>query len=112
MRNLSYAAPLNTTARPGVLLVLLPIAAIALTLLTLVHNMLEEPFGVFRLGDASLQVCVPLCVLVAWFVWLCMAWRQRSLSLISLVTVTCWGAISAGIAFLIMVSYFKEPWNW
>jgi hypothetical protein len=112
MQMLDYNSGGQTRTRADIALVALPLAAGMVTLVVAGHNLWEEPFGVFTISDAIIQVGGPLVVLGLWAAWGVLAVRRRRRPRFpGIAAVLCWAALNLWIAQVFLVAYFHEPWN-
>jgi hypothetical protein len=108
---LDYYSPSTPAEGTGVALVVLPVAAGAVTLGFVGHHFSEEPFGVFAVEDAIVQVGGPVLVLGLWAAWFWLAARRRRPPFPVFGGVLCWAALNLWIAYVFLTGYFDEPWN-
>jgi len=101
------ATALTTAALVG-----FPLAAALITLVVMFHSALHEPYGVFSIGDAVVQVGGPFAAIVPWPLWFWLAWIKRRLPWPVLVPVACWATLNVLVALSFVVSYFHDPWTW
>jgi hypothetical protein len=91
--------------------VLLPLAATAVSFAVAWHSGAEEPFGAFAWSDAVMQVGGPLLALALWAMWLRLALLKRPVTPLVLVPTICWMALCLLFTTWLGVGYFSEPWN-
>ena len=111
MNVLDYQAESSQPRSLGVALIVLPIAATAVAFAVAGHNVYEEPFGLFDMGDALVQVGGPVLVFGLWIAWAVVAVRRRRPRLPGLALLLGWAVVTSLIALVFLVAYFHEPWN-
>src|SRR4051812_24892636 len=111
MQPLVYGTSHPPAAPPWLVLGALPLVAGAITLFALWHNAVEEPFGIFHIMDAAVQVGGPVMAATAWFAWFWIAVRCHQFAWFVLLPVACWAVLNLWVAQWLLVSYFYEPWN-
>jgi hypothetical protein len=110
MHPLDYQTrPRGTSSKPIALFVL-PVAATAITFVSVLHNASQEPFGDFHIYDAAIQVGSPFVALVLWGYW-CLRAVPKRLSITVVLPLLAWAAVLLALSFLLAIAYFSEPWN-
>jgi len=80
-------------------------------LLILFHSAGEEPFMVFSLRDAAIQVGGSLVVLAAWIAWFLLALTRRRMDPLLLIAIACLGALHLLFTGMMLFSYFQDLWG-
>jgi hypothetical protein len=111
MAPLDYASPPDDRRPSAAPLIALPFAALAVTVIVVGHNLWAEPFPVFSIVDALIQVGGPVGVLALWIVWSVIARRQRRPRRVDLVVTLAWAALNLWAAGIFATAYFDELWN-
>jgi hypothetical protein len=92
-------------------LVVLPASAIVFSVV-IVLRLLDEPFGIFRWGDAVILRGGPPLVGIVWLVWVVVAFRRRRAFGGLLLVAGCVAVLN--VWFLLETCFFRylrEPWN-
>ena len=90
-------------------LIVLPVVAFLALSIASGHAAGEEPFMVFSITDALMEVGAPLLVAVIWAAWFLLAMKR--LAWHTLLVVACWALANIWVAQWIVVMYFREPWR-
>jgi hypothetical protein len=106
----SVDEPTTEEASPWPLIVL-PIVALVNLFIAFGHAVGEEPFMVFTVRDALIEVGAPLLVVVIWAAWFLLAMKRHRLAWHALLVVACWAMANIWVAQWIVVTYFREPWR-
>jgi hypothetical protein len=110
IQRLEYAVPQNENTGTSVALITLPSIALVITLISLFHAAYEEPFMVFTIRDAVIEIGAPLLVLCCWVAWFWLALWKRRLTWIVL-PITLWAILNLWLALWLLFAYFHEGWN-
>ena len=91
MQPLDYQTRVTVCGSRSGALFVLPAAGAAVTLVAAGHSILEEPFGLFDVTDALIQVGSPVIAVGLWVVWLAVA-RRRGVRVSVLLASLGWAA--------------------
>jgi hypothetical protein len=91
--------------------VVAPIAAALATIVAAGHSAVEEPFGIFSVSDAIIQVGSPVLATALWTYWIVLATRRRLRPRVLLPSLA-WAGLHLSFALWLGIGYFHEPWNW